>query len=264
MRLLIFLLIILLFYVINYFILKKNKIKKTYEFYQNNYNNIYFLNKNDLYILLKDNKDKYYERFYGNDFVARKIKNINEYINYIKQSVYDFNDKQKNKIIECINDANYKILKLNNKRWFDINKFNNIPWIIGGVKGKLYENGLPHTRDNIIIMSCEDIDKYDKDKLTKTLIHEKIHIYQKLYKNDCDIYLDENKFTKYKIRNESDNTRANPDLDIWIYKDRNNKIYEAKYIKNPKSIENIIYKPINSQSSEHPFEKMAIEIENEI
>ena len=82
MRLLIFLLIILLFYVINYFILKKNKIKnkikKTYEFYQNNYNNIYFLNKNDLYILLKDNKDKYYERFYGNDFVARKIKNINE------------------------------------------------------------------------------------------------------------------------------------------------------------------------------------------
>jgi len=43
---------------------------------------------------------------------------------------------------------------------------------------KEYEQGLPHTRENIILLS-KNVLKYDELDLTSTLIHEKIHIYQR-------------------------------------------------------------------------------------
>ena len=83
-----------------------------------------------------------------------------------------------------------------------------------------------------------------------------------MYPNDINIYLNINNLKKYKKKTENDNIRANPDLDSWIYIDNNNNVYKAVYNKNPQSVEDIEYFPYNSQSSEHPFEKMAIEIEN--
>ena len=52
------------------------------------------------------------------------------------------------------------------------------------------------------------------------------------------------------------------DLDNWIYQDSSEKLYKAIYNNNPNSIEDIEYYPVNKQSYEHPFEKMAIYIEN--
>ena len=150
-----------------------------------------------------------------------------------------------------------------NLKWFNGYKASLIPWNLGCINGKLYENGLPHTRNDIILISNKDINKYNVNKLVKTLIHEKVHIYQKIYPNDCNIYIQTHNFTKLKIRNNNDNIRANPDLDNWIYKDKNEKIYKAEYNnKFPKSIEDITYYPLNSQSYEHPYEKMAIDIEH--
>ena len=57
-------------------------------------------------------------------------------------------------------------------------------------------------------------------------------------------------------------SRANPDLDNWIYKDANNNIYKSYYNDMPSSIEDIKYYPVNNQRFEHPYEKMAIEIES--
>ena len=96
----------------------------------------------------------------------------------------------------------------------------------------------------------------------KTLMHEKVHIYQKIYKDHVEKYIKMNNFIKIKERSSSDNIRANPDLDNWIYKDSNNNIYQAIYNNKPSSVEDITYLPFNSQSYEHPFEKMAIFIEN--
>jgi hypothetical protein len=110
--------------------------------------------------------------------------------------------------------------------------------------------------------SKKDINEYSESKLTDTLIHEKVHIYQKIYKDDVEKYLNEYNFKILKKRDESDNIRSNPDLNNFIYKDNNNNIYKATYENNPKSIEDIVYSPINNQSYEHPFEKMAIFIEN--
>lgn len=226
-----------------------------------NNENIYFLNSNELYNILKSDKDDYYKTFYNNDFKTRNIKNIDEYINIIKNSVYEPNEEEKGKIKNCIIDANNRLQKIN-FNWFNGNKAKELPWNIGCIKGKNYENGLPHTRENIILLPKEDINENSIKKLTDTLIHEKVHIYQKVYSNDVEKYINEYNFKIIKKRDNNDNIRANPDLNNIIYKDNNNNTYKATYINNPKNIEDIKYSPINEQSYEHPYEKMAIFIEN--
>lgn len=238
-----------------------------YYFYQEdvenfeNIENIYFVKKDNLNMMLKKDEDNYYKKFYIMDFKARNIDNINQYIAYIEQSTCDFNNEEKKKIYKCILEANKKLKKINFE-WFDGKKAIELPWKIGMIKGKLYENGLPHTRNDIIIISKENINNYDEKKLINTLIHEKVHIYQKKYPKDIQIYLDIHKFKKIKNREKDDNIRANPDLNNFIYQDEKKNIYKALYKNNPKTIEDIIYVPYNIQSYEHPFEKMAIYIEN--
>jgi hypothetical protein len=190
----------------------------------------------------------------------RNVNNIEGYIRNIEKSVDDFTDKEKIKIEECIYQANLKLSKIK-LNWFNGDKSLKIQWIIGCIKGKMYENGLPHTRGNIIILNKENINKYNNKRLTELLIHEKIHIYQKYYHNDVLKYLKEYNFIKLKEREEKDSIRANPDLDNWIYQDNNNNVYKAIYNNDGKTIEDITYYPVNNQSYEHPFEKMAIYIE---
>jgi len=248
-----YVIIIILFYIINFNLNKKN----TEHFTES----ILFLRSDELLNILKKDDDNYYKTFFNNDFFSRKIKNIDHYMNYIELSVTEFNNDEKNKIISCIDEVNTIFNNLYFE-WFDGKKANNILWKIGCIKGKLYEHGLPHTRGDIIVISKEKVNNYTKKKLIKTLIHEKIHIYQKIYPNDVNKYLIENKFYKIKKKDINDNIRANPDLDEWIYKDIKGNIYKAIYNDNPLSIEDITYSPKDNQSYEHPFEKMAIFIEN--
>jgi hypothetical protein len=255
---LIALIIIIIFYITNYLFKKKYNIHENFT-----ENNVIFIDSNELTEILTNDNDNYYKTFHKNDFISRKIKNIEDYSNLIKLSTSNFTEAEKNKIEKSLLKVN-SILKDLKLDWFDGSKANKIQWKIGCVKDKNYEHGLPHTRNDIIIISSEDVNKFSDDKLTKTFIHEKVHVYQKLYPNDIDIYLENNKFIKYKLRDKNDNIRANPDLNNWIYKDNEGNIYKALYNENPSSVEDIQYLPINNQSYEHPFEKMAIQIEDSI
>jgi hypothetical protein len=229
---------------------------------KDNINNIYFLDINSSINILKNDEDDYFKSFYKSDYIARNIENLEEYNDYINESVSSFTLKEKYKLINCINIADNTIKNIYFD-WFNGIKCSKIPWKIICIKGKLYEKGLPHTRSNYIIISSEDVNNYSNHKLIKTLIHEKVHIYQKIFNNDINIYITENKFQKIKIRDELDGIRANPDINNWIYKDKDGNVYRAEYnSKNPKSIADITYKPIHSQSYEHPYERMAIFIES--
>jgi len=251
----IIIIIIIIYFIINYY-LNNNKLS-----IENFNNNIYFLSSKELYNILKNDNDNYFKSFYNNDFYSRKIKNIDDYLINIQNSVSDLNNEEILKLTKCIENINLKLLNID-LLWFNGKQAYNIPWKIGCIKGKLYEHGLPHTRDDIIILSKDNINDYSMKKLMKTLMHEKVHIYQKIHKDDVEKYIKMNNFIKIKERSSSDNIRANPDLDNWIYKDANNNIYQAVYNNEPSSVEDITYLPINSQSYEHPFEKMAIFIEN--
>ncbi len=221
------------------------------------------MNKNELYLYLIKDNDNYYKNFSNIDLKARNVNNLEEYYEKIKESCMDIDNNTSLILNKCIKSANDK---LSNYKCtgFDGNKCANIDWNIGLVKNKSYEEGYPHTRYNVIILPSYLIK--NQNQLINTLIHEKIHVYQKMYPEDINEYLLENGFTKYKLRSDFNNinTRSNPDMDEWIYKNKNDEIMMAEYYDNPKSIMDVNIKPNNSSKYEHPFEYMAYDITNHV
>ena len=240
MILLIFLIIILLIYI-------------------NTQSNIIILSKKELQNILLSDSDNYYKSFTDLDLKARNVESIDEYKNLIINSPININNNLKQIIINHINRID-KLFNNYNTIGFNGNKANSIKWIIGIVNNNKYENGFPHTRNNIIIIPKKLINK----KLISTLIHEKIHIYQKIYPDDINKYLKFNNFTNFCNKPCGNfNIRSNPDTDNKIYS-KSNKLFLSIYNKNPKHINDVIYYPINKSKYEHPFEFMAYNIENHI
>jgi hypothetical protein len=246
--------IVLLCYWVGYY---KHAQKHCYyeEFYENN---ITFLSKNELENILISDNDNFYKKFNKIDFNLRKINNISEYLVKIKNSVNEFTDNEKMEFLKKIKYIDEKISKIN-LPWLNGQKFANIPWKLGSVIGYEYENGLPHTRGDVIIIPKEYLKKHN---FIRTMIHEKVHVYQKLYPEDVDIFLKLNNFKKIRKVVESDMIRVNMDIDDWLYEDKNGNEYKAVFNKNPTDIQDVTFSPCNSQLCEHPFEKMAIEISN--
>lgn len=203
---------------------------------------IYFLKKLDLLQILNLDKDNFYKKFTIKDLIARNVKNIDEYIQRFPDCVDEFTALKKLKIEKYASQIDRLLLTIKFP-WFDGKKASEIPWFIGCISGKLYEDGLPHTRNNIIILPK----RIDKDLFT-TMFHEKIHIYQKIYKMHTQLYLS----TFKKLSKRIDGIRVNPDTNEWIYKG-----FSCNYNENPRSITDVKEK---DQNYEHPLERMAIYI----
>lgn len=232
--------------------------------FENYENNIIFLSKNELEDILTKDSDNYYSRFYNSDLIARKSSNITEYKEKIKQNTVDFTEKEKERIKNIIIQLDNKIKNISFP-WFDGNKCNNIPWKFGLIDGTDYESGLSHTRYDTIIFSRHTLSHKTDSSFAKTLLHEKVHVYQKLYPNDVETYINMNNYKKIRKRSESDMIRANIDTDDWVYVDKNNKEHKCVYFNNkPYSLSDVYYNPCNEQKCEHPYEKMAIEISEKI
>jgi hypothetical protein len=227
------------------------------------YDNIEFITKKELKTILLNDNDNYYKTFTRKDLIVRNVKNVNEYKLIIKDSVCELNDSHKFKVRNAVKIADNKINKLIESNdgiyeGIDLLKLYNLKWKLGYICNNNYEEGLPHTRDDIIIMHVNDINNNNTKSIAETLVHEKVHVYQKTYKDDVDKYLNINNFKKIKTRANEDNIRANPDMDNSIYSD-DTMIYSAKYLPNADSIKDVrLYK--NDQKYEHPFENMAIKL----
>ena len=215
--------------------------------------NIKFLNKTELYDLLYNN-DMYYNTFTSYDMKVRNIISIYDYKEIIRDSVSEFTNEEQNIISNAITIANNRLTKIN-LPWFDGIKAANLPWILGIVNNNKYEEGLPHTVNDTIILGRKYND-INIMMLVSTLIHEKVHIYQKKYNKDYMKYIKDNNFIV--IENNNNNIRANPDTyyDPYIYM-KNNIMYKMEYKASPKSIGDTIQM---NQYYEHPLETMAIEI----
>ena len=232
-----------------------------------NNNNIIFLESTELKKILINDTDNYYDRFYDYDWKARHVKNKEEYINNIKNKniCLSWTEEQKKIVNNAIDNINKKLnkIKLDKIRSNDIYNINllEIPWIIGIVNNE-YENGCPHTRHNIIIINDATI----KNKnLIETLLHEKIHIFQKIYPHIINDIIKKINFKLKNKRKYNNLIRVNPDTDDNIYS-YNNNIMMAQYNSYyPKSISDIKFNnTIQDQIYEHPLEWIAINVANRI
>lgn len=221
--------------------------------------NISFLKKEETRDKVKNNDD-FRKTLYKKHYLIRGSQDWEGYMDIIKQSFADFTPSEKDKLVKCARRADRKLLLIQLKG-FDGLKASKLPWYFGLTKDYLYEEGLPHTVGNTIILTKNTIDKSSIDFLVGTLIHEKIHIYQKIYPEDIVIYLSENGFEKIRSIKKEDDVRVNPDIciDNSIYfNKRENRYYGG--IKNKSKI----HSPENTMEkilTEHPYESMAILIE---
>jgi hypothetical protein len=223
--------------------------------------NLLFLHEKETLRVLTENRDHYYDTFQEMDKKARKIKSIEEYTNRIQKSVSYFTYEEKERIKQCM-ESIYHYFEGVHYTWLDGAKLNRIPWKIGIFNGYDYENGLPHTREDVILLCRDRFAKYSEGELARTLIHEKIHIYQKMYPEDTERFKKEYGYKRMNLRMLDKNIRANPDLDPYVYQDKDNKINACYYHPTADTIEDVYYSPQNTQKYEHPHEYMAIWIEN--
>ena len=203
-----------------------------------------YLSREETANIIKNDSDKYIKNLTTYDLYARDVATSEEYIYKIIDSCLNFSENQVIKLNNCSKIA---------RKFFD----NKYIWKFALID-EVYEEGFPHTRMDIIFLSPKVI-TYTEDNLTKILIHESIHIYQRYNITEINNYLKENNYTVSRRRDSEPLIRANPDLDEYIYKDKDGEEMIYKYKSTmPKGINDIV-----PNKNEHPFEKMAYEISEE-
>lgn len=164
------------------------------------------------------------------------------------------------KRIELLSRSEMNRLHLNiqkaNKAFLPYRTIHAIPWKIAKITSDL-ENGFPHTHGDIIFLP----DKYVGSNLSEndvyqTLIHEKIHIYQRLYPLQTNFLLVNllgYSISTLRYKHQLANTlRSNPDINQIIYKDeKKEEILPVYSAKQPSGLIQI------TDSRDHPFEIMA-------
>lgn len=179
--------------------------------------------------LAKDN-DGYVRNLTELDLLARNVKTHIDYLNNIDDTTVSFTEDEKRLLVKCANNADKylrdeKFAGIKYGKHLDGKEIAGIKWVFANTYAnyskdviKEYEQGLPHTRENIILLS-KNVLKYDELDLTSTLIHEKIHIYQRYNPELFDKIIKEmglKELDKKSFRHAK-YIRSNPDT--------NNKLY---------------------------------------
>ena len=179
------------------------------------------------------NNCSYFKEFTSLDKSARNIPQNTDFkdvINIYKKSIKPLTKNDK-KIIE------EKLQKLHK-----YNFFNDIPWKI--VKFHGIENNYPHTHGDIIFLPT-DFFQSDID-IDNTLIHEKIHVLQRLFPQKFKKLYNQWGFNQQEKQNYHYLTRSNPDDNntYWLWKDKSDLV--AYYNENPNDITDIKYKIVKN------------------
>lgn len=255
--------------------IKTNTIEEWTQEYKHDLN-ILFLNKEQTKLFLEEDKDGYVRRLSSIDLYARKANNTNHYISTIMSCASTFTDAEKRKLIRCAKLADKFLSSYTYNGLIKGNEIATIPWKIAITRKNgvnQYEEGLPHTRSDVIFLSEYAINDniatgkdggQDDMILTNTLIHEKVHIYQRYNQDIVEKTIQQ---MGYRMAGSESNTvlkRSNPDINDMNYYDADGKlfIFEYKSLK-PENINDVKNVNNDNYSSEHPYEKMAYDIANE-
>jgi len=151
-------------------------------------------------------------------------------MNHIDDTAISFTDDEKELLERCAKDAdkylrNERFKEVDYGKHLNGNDIADIKWIFANTYTNYHldtikenEQGLPHTRENVILLS-KNVLKNDALNLTNTLLHEKIHIYQRYNPKIFDTIIKEMglKELDRKHFKQAKYIRSNPDT--------NNKLY---------------------------------------
>lgn len=265
----------------------------SFEEFESSTQHIQFVPATEISTFLLDDKDRYVRDMSSSDLYARKVECQEAYRLTAYYSAIDFTTEQKDILTKACNEADAFFESYSNPNgstgsgsgsgmfsqassikaiaYFDAKKAKELTWKLVLMKDNKYEEGLPHTRDMYIFITPTLLGGNQKD-LIRTLIHEKIHIYQRKYRLEKSTITGEAEpvyLTDYmveqlgykKVKKRTDMTcdvRANPDVDEWIYSDpkTSGNMYLCYRSGKPTGITDVVGESIN----EHPYETIAYEI----
>lgn len=231
----------------------------------------YFLTSHETALFLREDKDRYINKMTDVDLYARKSKTVSEYTGKIVNCATSFSDQEKIKLTRCAHKADIFLTSFVYHNSIDCKEIAKIQWRFALTRksgNDEYEEGLPHTRSDVIFLSGYTINdtiarSTDDSVLTSTLIHEKVHIFQRYNEKLMNEIIQK---THY-VANSNDIEglrlkRCNPDTnDKNYYSKANNKLMLFIYNSStPKGINDISSR---NYAIEHPYETMAYEIANE-
>lgn len=230
--------------------------------------NIYFMTSQETAKFLYEDPDHYVKNMSMLDLKARKVNSHQEYINGISSLSISFTKEEQDILAKCAHSAdmflrNTSFSGLSYGKHLDGQQIANIRWVFAythNEQRRQYEEGLPHTRAHIIFLS-KYVMKYNELDLTNTLIHEKIHIYQRYNPELFKTILSSLNYKPLDMTYHPNKQyiRANPDTDGKVYYN----ILTGKEMiclyrnDNPNSINDVIVKNF---ALEHPYEQIAYEI----
>lgn len=220
-----------------------------------------FLSRQETASFLYRDWDGYIRSMSHLDVHARSAESKHHYRTHAANSAMSFPQVLSKRIISACATVDYSLIHSAEVRAACLSYGMNpddmvaIPWRIALTQGTAYEEGLPHTREDNIFISTEFFTGTIGENC-RTLLHEKVHLYQRYYREACTAHLFSVGYSVYTLRSQVPMIRCNPDLDGIVYRDPTGQVLACRY-KNasPNSIRDVIY--MSPCRTEHPFERVA-------
>ena len=224
-----------------------------------------FLSKEETIKFFKDDKDNYINDLTKYDIMSLNASSKDEYLIKSINAASDFTNSEKNKLREATRLSDEYFLKMKDIPFIDKHKLATMKWNLSKTVGRDYEGGYPHTREDVIFVPNEILN-FPMKELIRTMIHEKVHVYERLYHDDFTQWAKFNGYKPYKKFNDYELRRSNPDLDGIVYLDNTGKETLAIFnTLNPNSIDDSSYPQPGKfgYMAESPIETLAYYIDHD-
>ena len=218
-----------------------------------------FVTKSYMYDVI--DKSQFFKNMSPVDLMARDADSAAEYKSIYKNHVIEFTTTEKKRLTRITKAFPH---------------LQNIQWKFAKASDRL-ENGYPHTLHDVIILPASFFQK-DDDTMKTTLVHEKIHVYQRLYPEETLNLLTRLGFSKTdpsKLPEQiSSMKRNNPDIQgvfhfnntipVHVYKSvRPTSLADSKTILYDFKKGFVVHEdgqfiPYYINQKEHPYEIMAV------
>jgi hypothetical protein len=210
-------------------------------------------------------KSGYFDKMTVSDKIARHLDpgmDIGDLIKHYKHRIIPFTEKE----FEIIRRLDTRLKAVLRSKWKKAAHVKNIKY----VKTVDLENNLPHTHGNVIFVPYTIL-SFDFDRLFKIIVHEFVHIFQRMEPISTAHLIKSFGYTpqyKRSIISKDYNIRLNPDTNDIIYSNIDGDIELLVYSsETPTSLldthnillrlDGSVLKIMSNSKTEHPYEHMA-------